>query len=579
MARIIVASGRPVELNALADIVRATGHEVVGEADTAREALSLQRYLNPALIVVSADLPMFNAPDFVRRLEASGPRARTLLYGDEEAQLLVRGAFDAGVDGFVGRHENVEELRRAVAAILSGHRYFPRRDGLAGTRRKPNDAADPLAVLTEREKTVMAYLARGMSNGEIANELALSHKTVSAHRSRLIAKLGVRSIIDLAQIAQRFGLVGENAAAAVGGPQLHGVSERDDAVLQNLLDGTPLPLHVRDTEGRLVACNKTFLDLHHTTFEAAAGTRFGDLSSFDESTAREMDERYQTYVAAGKPMAADRRWGRNGQQTSMHVWMTPYRNERGELLGMICGSIDLTGREELASLLALERDGAEAVAEGATRMLEALCEELGTIGALLRTLHKVIFVEGGVGNSALEQQTAFAAGRLERLVPSITDLLALEHGAHRLVFGKISPQTVVRDVVDALQPGARARGCTLTLNAYADADVPVMLDGERFFKALYLLLGRQIVTCMGGAVRVDLDVRNWTSSTYRMTLEITQSPVAAAPQHDEPIREAGSHLAWLLCRRFVELMRGSLTTTEFKQGTSSVTMRFLVSAA
>ncbi|MFX1765082.1 response regulator transcription factor [Paraburkholderia sp. A1RI-2L] len=203
MARIIVSSGRPVELNALADIVRATGHEVVGEADTAREALSLQRY--PALIVVSADLPMFNAPDFVRRLEASGPRARTLLYGDEEAQLLVQGAFDAGVDGFVRRHENVEELRRAVAAILSGHRYFPRRDGLAGTRRKPNDAADPLAVLTEREKTVMAYLARGMSNGEIANELALSRKTVSAHRSRLIAKLGVRSVIDLAQIAQRFG--------------------------------------------------------------------------------------------------------------------------------------------------------------------------------------------------------------------------------------------------------------------------------------------------------------------------------------------------------------------------------------
>jgi DNA-binding NarL/FixJ family response regulator len=579
MARIIVASGRPVELNALADIVRATGHEVVGEADTGREALVLQRNLNPALIVISADLPMFNAPDFVRRLEASGPGARTLLYGDEEATLLVQGAFDAGIDGFVGRHENVEELRRAVAAILSGHRYFPRRDAPIGTRRKPNDAADPLAVLTEREKTIMAYLARGMSNGEIANELALSHKTVSAHRSRLIAKLGVRSVIDLAQIAQRFGLVGESEAAAIGSPPRHNVSERDDAVLQNLLDGTPLPLHVRDTEGRLVACNKTFLDLHHTTFEAAAGTRFGDLSSFDESTAREMDERYQTYVAAGKPVAADRRWVRNGQQTSVHVWMTPYRNERGELLGMICGSIDLTGREELASLLALERDGAEAVAEGATRMLEALCEELGTIGTLLRTLQKEVFLEGGVRNAVLEQQADFAAGRLERLVPAINDLLALEHGAHRLVFDEVSPQAVVREVVGALQPGAQSRDCTLTLSTHADADMAVMLDRERFYKALYMLLGRQIVTCVGGAVSVDLDVQNWTPGTCRLTLEIGQVPLAAAPQEDEPIREAGSHLAWLLCRRFVELMRGSLTTTELKQGASIVTMRFLVSAA
>jgi len=136
MARVVIASGRPVELSALADIVRAAGHEVVGEADTGRKALLFVRDVMPELVMISTDLPMFNAPDFMRRLGAIGPkkRTRTLLYGDADAKLLVQACYDAGIDGFVGRHENVDELRRAVTAILSGHRYFPSREILVGGR-------------------------------------------------------------------------------------------------------------------------------------------------------------------------------------------------------------------------------------------------------------------------------------------------------------------------------------------------------------------------------------------------------------------------------------------------------------
>ncbi|CAD6532976.1 hypothetical protein LMG27952_02683 [Paraburkholderia hiiakae] len=579
MARIIVASGRPLELNALADMVRATGHEVVGEADTGRKALLFIRDLKPELVIISTDLPMFNAPDFMRRIGALTPKVRTLLYGDAGASLLVQGGFDTGMDGFVGRQESVENLRRAVTAILTGHRYFPHRENPEPMRRKPENVSSPLAVLTEREMTVMAYLARGMGNNKIAEELALSHKTVSAHRSRLMKKLDVGSIIDLAELARRYGLI--DVREGSGSDTVHpaNLSERESRLLRNLLDGTPIPLHLRDTEGRLMSCNQAFLDLHHITLEAAIGTRLHDLTTIDAATARELEERYSGYVAAGRPVTADRRWTRNGKEISTHFWLTPYRNERGELLGMVCGTIDLTGREELSSLLSLQRDSAEALASSIGHLLEALSDELTTISAHLRTLNREFRIKLGADNDGLDKQTEFAVERAERIAHAVHDLRALQDGSLVLIYAKVSPSAVVRDVLDAVQPAALARHCALTLSSSVDADAPVQLDMERFSKALYLLIVRQLVPCSGGKIDVAVDVRDSTPGSRRLTLEIRQAHTEGSPVRLEAIHEAGAQLAWLLCRRYVEFMRGSLTMDDSKHGGTRVTMSLLVSAA
>ncbi|HTR05310.1 MAG TPA: LuxR C-terminal-related transcriptional regulator [Paraburkholderia sp.] len=581
MARVVIASGRPVELSALADIVRAAGHEVVGEADTGRKALLFVRDVMPELVMISTDLPMFNAPDFMRRLGAIGPkkRTRTLLYGDADAKLLVQACYDAGIDGFVGRHENVDELRRAVTAILSGHRYFPSREILVGGRRKPEGNSNPLAVLTERELTVMAYLARGMGNSQIAEELALSHKTVSAHRSRLSRKLDVRSIIDLAQLARRYGLVGENEASGIGAAQPPDLSEREATLLRKMLDGTPLPLHLRDTEGRLVSCNQAFLDMHHMTLATAIGTHFSDLTSFDAVVGRDLDARYRTYLAEGRPVSGDRKWVRNGKQVSTHIWMTPYRNGRGELLGMVCGSIDLTGREDLVSLLALQRDSAEALANSIGHLLEALCDELTPASALLRELRSALDLEEKHKNPELDKRAEFVGERLERIALAVKDLLALQYGSRVLVFSEMSPEFAVREVVNAAQPAAHARGCVLKLATTPDADKSVLLDRERFSRVFHLLLGRQVVAGTGGRIDVAIDVQDWSPDTRRLTVEISQAAGGDVPQHNGALGEAGSQLAWLLCRRYVELMHGSLTMDDWKHGGPRVTMSLLVPAA
>lgn len=579
MGRIIVASGRPLERNALADIVRTAGHDVVGEVDTGRKALLFIRDLKPELVIISTDLPMFNAPDFMRRVGLLSPKVRTLLYGDSGASLIVQGGFDTGMDGFVGRQETVENLRRAVTAILTGHRYFPFRENREPNRRKTESISNPLAVLTEREMTIMAYLSRGMGNSKIAEELALSHKTVSAHRSRLMKKLDVGSIIDLAELAKRYGLVDEHRGSSIEAAHSAEPSEREVKLLRNMLDGTPLPLHLRDTEGRLVSCNQAFLDLHRITLEAAIGTRMRDLPTIDAATARDFEERYSGYVAAGRPVTADRRWTRNGKEVSTHFWLTPYRNQRGELLGMVCGTIDLTDREELSSLLSLQRDSAEALASSIGHLLEALGDELMEISARLRTLHREFRIALGHDDEGLDKQTEFAVERAERIAQAVKDLLALQGGSSTLVYAKALPVAVVRDVVDAMQPVARARHCTLTLTSRADVEAQVQLDPERFSKALYLLVVRQMVEGTGGRIDVALHAQDWSPNTRRLTVEISQVPGDDVPQHRGALGEAGSQLAWLLCRRYVEFMHGSLTTEDSKHGGPRVTMTLLVPAA
>jgi DNA-binding NarL/FixJ family response regulator len=185
MANVIVASGQPVELAALAEIVRGSGHKVIAEVTSGQKALRLVRDERPDMLVLATDIPLVDGIEVLRRLKSSGVTTRVLLYGEAGAKHIVQHSFDAGADGFVGRDESAEELRRAIGGVLSGHRYFPYFEKVEWLARKRLDPANPVSALSQRELTILRYLARGVPNIQIAQELSLSPKTVSAHRNRL----------------------------------------------------------------------------------------------------------------------------------------------------------------------------------------------------------------------------------------------------------------------------------------------------------------------------------------------------------------------------------------------------------
>ncbi|MNE55839.1 Virulence factors putative positive transcription regulator BvgA [compost metagenome] len=110
----------------------------------------------------------------------------------------------AGASGFVSKSEPIGKLIKAIEMVADGYVFFPKDSmPLLGN---PEPTGD-LEELTDRELQILRLLAEGFSNGEIASRLNLSNKTVSGHKVNIQAKLGVTSVIELADIARRYHLV------------------------------------------------------------------------------------------------------------------------------------------------------------------------------------------------------------------------------------------------------------------------------------------------------------------------------------------------------------------------------------
>ncbi|MNZ94420.1 Virulence factors putative positive transcription regulator BvgA [compost metagenome] len=113
-----------------------------------------------------------------------------------------------GAMGFVEKSNDLDELCKAVKALMSGYTYFPRLDTSSVNQSLLQmDEQKMIDRLSDRELTIFQHLARGSSNKEIAERMHLSHKTVSTYKTRLIEKLNVKSLVHLRDFAQRNHLI------------------------------------------------------------------------------------------------------------------------------------------------------------------------------------------------------------------------------------------------------------------------------------------------------------------------------------------------------------------------------------
>lgn len=178
--------------------------EVVGETDTAERALALIPRLAPDVVVLDLVLPGMSGVEAVRRIHERHPEAKVVALTSFAGQDLVLPAVRAGVAGYLLKDVGPAELADALRAAHAGG--APLHPQVAATVMASVTAAadDPL---TPREREVLRLIARGLSNRLIARELALAEKTVKAHVSAILAKLGVADRTQAALYAVRSGLV------------------------------------------------------------------------------------------------------------------------------------------------------------------------------------------------------------------------------------------------------------------------------------------------------------------------------------------------------------------------------------
>ena len=205
----LVRAGFRVLLDAEDDI------EVVGEADDGAEAIAVVRRTRPDVVLMDIRMPELDGIEATRRIVADEANAsvRVLILTTFEVDEYVFEALRAGASGFLVKDTEPEELVRAVRVVAEGESLLSpgvtRRLVAEFVARPERAGASPpsLSVLTDREREVMALVAAGLSNDEIADELFVSPATARTHVSRAMVKLNARDRAQLVVAAYESGLV------------------------------------------------------------------------------------------------------------------------------------------------------------------------------------------------------------------------------------------------------------------------------------------------------------------------------------------------------------------------------------
>jgi DNA-binding NarL/FixJ family response regulator len=189
--------------------------EVVGEAGTGDDALAASREARPDVVLMDIRMPGVDGLEATRRIAADDALAavRVLILTTFELDEYVFEALRSGASGFLVKHTQPADLIRAVREIAAGEALLSpsvtRRliAEFAARPERPSLTPPSMHVLTERESEVVALVAQGLTNDEIAAELVLSPATARTHVSRAMLKLGARDRAQLVVFAYQSGLV------------------------------------------------------------------------------------------------------------------------------------------------------------------------------------------------------------------------------------------------------------------------------------------------------------------------------------------------------------------------------------
>jgi len=204
----LVRSGFRMILEARDDI------EVVGEAEDGAQSLELTWRLLPDVVVMDVRMPRLDGVEATRRLVRAGCESRVLMLTTFDLDEYVYEALRAGASGFLLKDVRPAQLVDAVRVVARGDALLAptvtRRLLDRFARALPGPAEPPppeLEQLTEREREVLALLASGLSNSELAERLVVSETTVKTHVSSILRKLGLRDRVQAVVLAYQAGLV------------------------------------------------------------------------------------------------------------------------------------------------------------------------------------------------------------------------------------------------------------------------------------------------------------------------------------------------------------------------------------
>jgi DNA-binding NarL/FixJ family response regulator len=179
---------------------------IVGEAGNGDEACDAVRRLHPDIVLMDLKMPGMAASDAIRVIRATAPSVKVIALTSYAEDGQVREIMAAGAAGYILKDVTKSDFVTALRTVAGGQTWLHPLAQRSLVEQLRNRQADPLALLTQRERSVLELIARGMSNRQIGDELHLTEGTVKGYVSTILAKLKLEDRTQAALFAVQRGL-------------------------------------------------------------------------------------------------------------------------------------------------------------------------------------------------------------------------------------------------------------------------------------------------------------------------------------------------------------------------------------
>jgi len=185
--------------------------QVIGEASGGIQTINLVKLLNPDAVILDMIMPGINGIEITRQIKKISSNTQVIILSMHANEAYVMETLKKGASGYVLKDSTGNDLVKAVREVIAGRRYLSPPLSERALERyiqiSKSTGLDVYEVLTDREREVLALVAEGFSNAEIAEKLSISQRTAEVHRFNLMHKTGLKNNVELIHYAIQQGII------------------------------------------------------------------------------------------------------------------------------------------------------------------------------------------------------------------------------------------------------------------------------------------------------------------------------------------------------------------------------------
>lgn len=208
MKSALIVDDHPVVRAAVRIVLQTEGFKDIHEVSNGSEVVPLIREFKPRLVVLDLRLPALDGLDVLARIKANDLDCRVLIFSSHDPLYYQERCLRAGAMAYVTKSNQLQQLHKAIQAVMSGYTYFTSLPDSVNTLNTVQlTEKQMIDQLSDRELSIFQQLAQGKPNKTIAEDMLLSHKTISTYKTRVMKKLGLKSVVHMRGFAKRNQLI------------------------------------------------------------------------------------------------------------------------------------------------------------------------------------------------------------------------------------------------------------------------------------------------------------------------------------------------------------------------------------